>query len=63
MKHVARFLVLAIVALPLASCMTRTVTDANGNVIYSEPVVGTPWQPEKRRTKQVQKKQEALGWP
>lgn len=63
MRTIATTLTTIVALLSFASCMTRTVKDANGNVIYSEPVVGTPWQPEKRRTKQVQKKQEALGWP
>ncbi|MFD2159121.1 hypothetical protein ACFSW8_09455 [Rubritalea tangerina] len=42
--------------------MQQTVRDSSGEIIYQEPVIGTPWQSEKVTQKQVEKREEKLGW-
>lgn len=62
MKTIQLTLISVFCGLTFSSCMQQTVRDAQGNIIYQEPVVGTPWQSEKRTEQQIEKREENLGW-
>jgi len=43
------------------SCMVRTVTGEGGEVLYSKPVHGTPWESQSRRIEEVEATERSLG--
>jgi hypothetical protein len=47
--------------LSFSSCMVRTVSDSGGEVLYSKPVHGSPWESEKRQLEEVSATEESLG--
>jgi len=50
-------------ALVLGSCvMERTVTDGSGEVIYQDAEIHTPFESEKKKDAEVEKKEQELGW-
>ena len=49
------------IAITLPSCMVRTVTGEGGEVLYSKPVHGTPWESEERRNQEVEATEQSLG--
>ena len=50
-----------ILSLFLNSCVVRTVTSPNGEVIYKKTVPHTPWDSEKKKMEDVQKTELELG--
>ncbi|MCU0751637.1 MAG: hypothetical protein MUF86_06175 [Akkermansiaceae bacterium] len=49
--------------LGLGGCLVeRTVTDGSGNVIYQEPEVHTPFESERKKEMEIEKKERELGW-
>ncbi|MEO1856959.1 MAG: hypothetical protein ABGY95_06290 [Rubritalea sp.] len=61
MKFIILSLVAAFTTLPCTSCMQQTVRDARGDIIYQEPVIGTPWQSERTTQEQVEQRETELG--
>ncbi|MEN8681429.1 MAG: hypothetical protein ABF391_15400 [Akkermansiaceae bacterium] len=56
-------LLLSAASLCFSSCLVqRTVRDSSGQLIYQEPEIHTPFESEKKRLKEVRKKEEELGW-
>ena len=51
----------SILALITNSCMVRTVTDESGEVLYSKPVHGSPWESSERRKMEVEATEQSLG--
>jgi len=47
----------------LPSCMIQTVTDSGGEVLYSKPIHGTPWESEERQLEEVKATERSLGMP
>lgn len=62
MKLAIITLAASILSLTCSSCMQQTVRDARGDIIYQEPVVGTPWQSEKKTQKNIAEREAELGW-
>lgn len=47
----------------LSGCLVeRTVTDGQGNVIYQEPEIHTPFESEEKKREEVLEKERELGW-
>ena len=58
-----RLLLVLPFTLSFTSCLVeRTVTDSTGEVIYSEPEVHLPFESEKKKEEQIEKKERELGW-
>lgn len=54
---------LLFVVLVLGACvMERTVTDGSGELIYQDTEIHTPFESEKKKDAEVEKKERELGW-
>ncbi len=64
MQVTLKFLPLLLAPVLVGSCLVqRTVTDANGNLIYQEPEVHTPFESAEKEQAEIMKKERELGWP
>jgi hypothetical protein len=54
--------VLPVVGLFSGCLMERTVTDSQGNVIYQEPEIHTPFESEAKKQREIEAKERELGW-
>ena len=61
MKLITLVAGITLALLGLNSCMVRTVTGEGGEVLYSKPVHGTPWESEERRNQEVEATEQSLG--
>ena len=62
-SSLAKGLLISAAALASTSClMQRTVRDSSGQLIYQEPEWHTPYESEEKKFREVEAKEEQLGW-